>query len=94
MRRLAQGRLDTKLGGAGDRTGNLPVTSRPALPPAATCRPLSSMGWGVQSPPGRRKISTNNNFVPVAIKDLNREGQTLSEDPRANLALSVLFVVI
>ena len=33
MGRLAQGRLDTQLGGAGDRTSNLPVTSQPALPP-------------------------------------------------------------
>ena len=33
----AQGHLDTQLGGAG--TSNLPVTSRPALPPA-TRRPM------------------------------------------------------
>ena len=30
---LTQGHLDTKLGGAGDQTSNLPVTSQPALPP-------------------------------------------------------------
>ena len=30
VRRLAQGHLDAPLGGAGDRTSNLPVTSRPA----------------------------------------------------------------
>ena len=37
---LAQEHLDTHLGGAGDRTKNLLVTSQPALPPephAATC---------------------------------------------------------
>ena len=34
MRRLAQGHLDTQLGGAGDRpSSNHPVTSQPALPP-------------------------------------------------------------
>ena len=33
VRRLAQGHLDTRLGGAGNRTMNLPVTSQPALPP-------------------------------------------------------------
>ena len=33
MRRLAQGHLAARLGGAGDRTSDLPVTSRPALPP-------------------------------------------------------------
>ena len=33
VRCLAQGQLDIQLGGAGDRTSNLPVTSRPALPP-------------------------------------------------------------
>ena len=32
-RRLAQGHLDTQLGGAGDRTSDLPVTRQPALPP-------------------------------------------------------------
>ena len=32
LRCLAQGHLDT-LGGAGDRTSNLPVTNPPALPP-------------------------------------------------------------
>ena len=31
MRRLAQGHLDTLLGGAGDRTGNLTVTSQLTL---------------------------------------------------------------
>ena len=36
MRRLAQAHLDTQLGGAGDRTSNLPVTSQPTLPPEAT----------------------------------------------------------
>ena len=29
MRCLAQGHLDTQLGGAGNRTSNLPATSRP-----------------------------------------------------------------
>ena len=33
LRCLAQGHLDTQLSGAGDRTGNLPVTSQLALPP-------------------------------------------------------------
>ena len=33
VRCLAQGHLDTQLGGAWDRTSNLPVTSQPALPP-------------------------------------------------------------
>ena len=33
VRCLAQGHLDTQLGGAGDRTNNLQVTSQPALPP-------------------------------------------------------------
>ena len=32
VRRLAQQHLDTRLGGAGDRTSNLLVTSHPALP--------------------------------------------------------------
>ena len=32
VRCLAQGHLDTQLGGAGDRTNNLQVTSQPALP--------------------------------------------------------------
>ena len=31
-RRLAQEHLNTQLGGAGDQTSNLPVTSQPALP--------------------------------------------------------------
>ena len=33
VRRLAQGHHETRLGGAGDRTSNLVVTSQPALPP-------------------------------------------------------------
>ena len=33
VRRLAQGHLNTQLGGAGDRTSNLPVTSQPSLTP-------------------------------------------------------------
>ena len=33
VRRLAQGHLDTQLGGAGDQTSNLLVTSQPALHP-------------------------------------------------------------
>jgi hypothetical protein len=33
VRCLAQGHLDTQLGGAGDQTSNLLVTSQPALPP-------------------------------------------------------------
>ena len=33
VRFLPQEDLDTQLGGAGDRTSNLPVTSQPALPP-------------------------------------------------------------
>ena len=33
MRRLAQRHHDTPLGGAGDRTSDLPSTSRPALRP-------------------------------------------------------------
>ena len=33
MRRLAQGHHNAQLGGAGDRTSNLAVTSGPALPP-------------------------------------------------------------
>ena len=33
MRCLAQGHLDTQLGGAGDPTSNLPVNSQPTLPP-------------------------------------------------------------
>ena len=40
VRRLAQGHLDTRLGGAGDRTSNLPVTSQPAPPPEPHGRPL------------------------------------------------------
>ena len=36
MRRLAQAHLDTQLGGAGDQTSNLPVTSQPTLTPEAT----------------------------------------------------------
>ena len=35
VRRLAPGHLDTPLGGAGDRTSNIAVTSQPAVPPAA-----------------------------------------------------------
>ena len=37
------------LGGAGDRTGDLPVTGRPAVPRGSTCRPLRPLG-----PPERR----------------------------------------
>ena len=33
VRCLAQGHLDTQLGGARDRTSNLAVASQPALPP-------------------------------------------------------------
>ena len=33
VRCLAQGHLDTQLGGAGDRTSDLPLTSLSALPP-------------------------------------------------------------
>ena len=33
VRGLAQGHLDTQLAGAGDRTSNLAVTNRTALPP-------------------------------------------------------------
>ena len=40
VRRLAQGHLHTQLGGAGDRTGDLPVTSRPALPPEPHAAPV------------------------------------------------------
>ena len=43
MRRLAQGHHDTQLGGAGDRTSNLAVTSQPALPPELT--PPSVREW-------------------------------------------------
>ena len=32
MRCLAQGHLDTQLGGAGNRTSNLAITGQPALP--------------------------------------------------------------
>jgi hypothetical protein len=34
VRRLAQGHLDTQLGGAGDRASSLQVSGPPALPPA------------------------------------------------------------
>ena len=34
-----RGHLDTRLGGAGDRTSNLQVTSRPALPPEPHAAP-------------------------------------------------------
>ena len=33
VRHHAQGHLDTPLGGAGDRTSNITVTSQPTLPP-------------------------------------------------------------
>ena len=33
LRQAGQGHHDTQLGGAGDRTSNLEVTSQPALPP-------------------------------------------------------------
>ena len=33
MKCLAQGHLDTQLGGAGDQASNHPLTSPPALPP-------------------------------------------------------------
>ena len=37
---LAQRHLDTKRGGAGDRTSNLPVPSQPALPPEPHAAPV------------------------------------------------------
>ena len=43
MRRLAQGHLDTPLGGAGDRTRNLQVTIRPALPPVPHAAAATSL---------------------------------------------------
>ena len=42
MRRLAQGHPDTQLGGAGDRTLTLPVTSQPTLPPVLS-RPQNQL---------------------------------------------------
>ena len=39
VRRLAQGHLDAPLGGAGDRTSDLPVTSRRAPPPGPPSAP-------------------------------------------------------
>ena len=43
VRCLSQGYLNTRLGGSGDRTSNLLVTSQPTLPPALVqlCLPLS-----------------------------------------------------
>ena len=40
VRHFAQGHLNIQLGGAGDRTSNLPATSQPALPPQ-----LSQLLW-------------------------------------------------
>ena len=39
VRHLAQAHLNTQLGGAGDQTSNLPVTSQPALPPETNAAP-------------------------------------------------------
>ena len=47
MRRLAQGHLHTQLGGAGDQTGKLQVTTQPALPPEL-CRPSFALFCSVQ----------------------------------------------
>ena len=47
VRRLAQGHLDTQLGGAGIRTSDLLVTSKPALPPEQR----TAVGGGVVFPP-------------------------------------------
>jgi hypothetical protein len=49
VRRLARGHLDPRLVADGDRTSNLPVPSRPALPPD----PLR------QGPIGRLSLHTN-----------------------------------
>ena len=48
-RRLAQGHLNTQLGGAGDRTSDLPVTSQPALPPVQLPSHLSyfTLFWNI-----------------------------------------------
>ena len=43
VRRLAQGHLDTPLGGAGDRTSELQVTIRPALPPVPHAAAATSL---------------------------------------------------
>ena len=57
MRHLAQGHLDTQLGGTGDRTSNLWVTSQPPLPPlpphtdpvhTGVDRPRCAAGAGAQ----------------------------------------------
>ena len=42
VRRLAQGHLTTRLGGAWDRTSNLPLTSHHALPPEPRAAPVLS----------------------------------------------------
>ena len=54
MRRLAQGRLDTQLGGARDRTRNLPVTPVNPLHLLSYCRPsLPSVSLVVEWIPTR-----------------------------------------
>ena len=53
VRRLAQGHLHTQLGGAGDRTSNLPVTSQPAPPREPHGLRQSRACHGTHSPPPR-----------------------------------------
>ena len=59
LSRLAQGHLDTQLGGAGDRTSNLPVTSQSALSPdphAGSGLVHSSMHGYMRNKPTLKKV--------------------------------------
>ena len=49
VRRLAQGHIDSQLGGAEDLTSNLAATNEPALPPELLL-PIHECRWGINQP--------------------------------------------
>ena len=76
-RRLAQGHLDAQLGGAGVRTSNLPVTSRPAPPPEPRAVPYVRgsylVGSGVLTDE-RLVVCGKGRGVVVDVQDPDEDG--------------------
>ena len=68
VRRLTQGHRNTQLGGAGDRTSNLPVTSQPALPPETHAAPQKRSEVKTERQDGYRQES----IYRVLLKALTR----------------------
>ena len=65
---LAQGHLETRLGGAGDRTSDLLVTSRHALPPEQS-RPqvLLTVFYPAMTTPGQWEVSPGSTALRAVV---------------------------